>query len=75
MSAKELSRWALYLRHEPTNSTEIQLAYLTHVVSSYLGAKGKTVEDYVITSFRPSEKKEEIIVTSEMLLNAWGLNE
>lgn len=58
MTSKELNSWARYFQHEPTNSVEIQLAYLTYIVSAYMGAKNKKVDDYIITSYRPPKKVE-----------------
>lgn len=72
MTSKELNSWARYFQHEPTNSVEIQLAYLTYKVSDYMGAKNKKVEDYIITSYRPPKKDQEPTITSEQLLSAWG---
>jgi len=53
----------LFSRSDPGNSTEVQLATLIHLISSYLGIKGDP-GDYMVTS---GYKKEETSLSGAAL--------
>lgn len=55
MSYKELVGWSKYLAHEPVNSTEVQLALLSQIVSSFGGGKAK-LNDLLITQYKGKSK-------------------
>ena len=59
MSINELNNWTRYFNVEPQNSVEIQLAYLSLQVASFMGAKNKTIEDFLITAYTPPKKEGE----------------
>ncbi|NOQ31787.1 MAG: hypothetical protein GQ570_11755 [Helicobacteraceae bacterium] len=73
MSVSELNSWSMYFRVEPSNSVEIQIAYLTYMAGAFLGNKGKTLEDYLITVYKPEKaKKEEENIPHSALIAMFG---
>jgi hypothetical protein len=63
MSSSELHEWSMYFRIEPHNSTEVQLGYLSYILSSVNGGKNMKLEDFMITEYK--EKKEDTNFTDE----------
>lgn len=57
MSVNEINEWAEYLSKEPSNSTEIQLALLSHIVASFAGNKKSSLENMLITNYKIEVEK------------------
>lgn len=72
MSTSELRGWAQYLSMEPVNSTEVQLALLTTVVANILGGKS-SIEDFLITSYKPPKSEELVFADEDAIANAFRL--
>lgn len=64
MSRKEAIGWSKYLSLEPHNSTEIQLAFLTQIVMSYMGQK-TTVKEMLITQHNFEKQGDKTSYASE----------
>lgn|GEM_PF-4032978 len=72
MSQKELIGWSKYLALEPFNSTEIQLALLSQMVSSFGGGKSK-LQDFLITQYKGKPSTTPEFASEESILQAFSL--